>query len=463
MSFRTTIILAIIAAALGGFAYYDSKRSEEKKQAEEKEKVLLELKKDEVAEIQLDRPSEEVRIKRFGKDGWQITTPLQTRADEASVGRIITAVEKVQYKDIVDEQGKNLAEYQLDKPESKITVTTKQGKKHTLLVGARNTVLNVNYLKVNNDPRVYSVEPEIADAASLSLLDLRDKKLTDFSGDKVESVRVNKADLNLLFQKEAGAWKMKEPVDSPASDSEVSSLLSSLEFLRASSFIDQIGPASTDAEKDRLEKIGLANPSASVEITLEKGLKQKIDFGNKIGDQIYVNVTGSSSLAMVQDSFSTFFDKKLDDWREKKLIIFNRFDVEDIRIKHQGVEYSMRKIGQDSWNMNSPFKGPVKDEKVQSLLEKLETAEIEKYGEQKSLDTQPDLEVFLVAKDWQNVQTRRHLAFGKVTGEQQPVKNDAYNTVVFVKGSTAKQIGDEIVALKVEAPQSKPADTTKKK
>ena len=70
-------------------------------------------------------------------------------------------------------------------------------------------------------------------------------------------MRVNKADLGMLFHKEGGAWKMKEPVESPASDSEVSSLLSSLEFLRASSFIDQTGPATTDAEKDRLEKIGL--------------------------------------------------------------------------------------------------------------------------------------------------------------------------------------------------------------
>jgi hypothetical protein len=423
----------------------------------------VELKKEDVAEIQLDRSSDSVLIKSAGKDGWQIASPLQTRADEANVQRIISALEKVQYKDIVDEKGTNSAEYHLDKPDSKITVTLKQGKKHTVLVGARNAVMNINYIKVNNDPRIYSADPEIADAASLSLLDLRDKKLTDFSSDKVESVRVIKPDLGLLFRKEAGAWKMKEPVDSPASDSEVSSLLSALEFLRALSFIDQIGPATTATEKDRLEKIGLAKPAASVEITLEKGLKQKIDFGNKIGEQIYVSIVGSPSLALVQDSFTTFFDKKLDDWREKKLIVFNRFDVEDVRIKHQGVEYSIRKTGQDNWNMNSPFKGPVKDEKVQGLLEKLETAEIEKYGDQKSLDSPAELEIFLVSKDWQNVQTRRHLQFGKVTGEQQSVKNDAYNTVVFVNGSTAKQIADELVQIKVEAPQTKPTDTSKKK
>ncbi len=464
MSFRTTLILALIAAALGGFAYYDSKRSEEKKEKEEKQKVLLELKKEDLSEIQIDRTSDTVRLKSSGKDRWDIAAPIQTHADDASVGRIVSAIEKIQYKDIVDEQGKNLKEYQLDNPETKFTITTKQGKKHTISIGARNRVLNVNYLRINNDPRVYSIEGEIADASSLSLLELRDKKLTEFSSDKVESVRVNTATQGMLFHKEAGAWKMKEPLESPASDSEVSSLLSSLEFLRAAHFIDPSGPDATATEEERLEKIGLAKPSASVEITLEKGLKQKIDFGNKVGEQIYVNVIGNPSLAMVQDSFTTFFDKKLDDWREKKLIVFNRFDVEDIRIKHKGVEYAVRKSGQDQWNMSSPSKGPVPDEKVQSLLEKLEVAEIEKYGEQKSLDAAPpELEMFLVSKDWQNAQTKRHLAFGKITGEQQEVKNDAYNTVVFVKGHTSKQIAEALADLKVQSPQTKPTDATKKK
>ncbi|HSE40219.1 MAG TPA: DUF4340 domain-containing protein, partial [Acidobacteriota bacterium] len=111
MSFRTTIILAIIAAALGGYAYYDSKRSEEKKTQEEKQKVLLEVKKDDIAEIEIVRPSDTVRIKPSGKDIWQIVSPIQTRADEASVGRITSALEKLQYKDVVDEQGKNLKEF----------------------------------------------------------------------------------------------------------------------------------------------------------------------------------------------------------------------------------------------------------------------------------------------------------------------------------------------------------------
>ncbi|HEY7161856.1 MAG TPA: DUF4340 domain-containing protein, partial [Acidobacteriota bacterium] len=259
---------------------------------------------------------------------------------------------------------------------------------------------------------------------------------------------------NVLFQKESGAWKMKEPINSPASDSEVGSLLSSLEFLRATQFMDE--PEYTQTES--LNKIGFDKPSGSVEITLEKGLKQKIDFGNKVGEQIYVHVEGNPSLAMVSDSFSTFFSKKVDDWREKKLVVFNRFDVENVRIKQKNVQYDFSKGKEDSWTMNSPEKGPVDADKVQAVLEKLELAEIDKFGDQKSLAAEPVLQVDLSSKDYQGVQSRRSLAFGPKEGDQQPVKNDSYNTVVFVKASTSKEIQDALAGIKPKAAaQTKPA------
>lgn len=450
MSFRTTIVLAIIVLMLAGVAYWDTQRSEKKKVQEEKQKTLLELKKEEITQIQITRAKDSVQLVASGKDRWEITSPIKTRADEASVGRITSTFEKLQYKDIVDEQGKNLKEYQLDKPETTFNIALKQGKKYSVQVGARNPVLNINYVRVQNDPRVYSVEGEIGNVGTISLLDLRDKKLTDFNSEKAESVRVTTPQANVLFQKESGSWKMKEPINSPASDSEVSSLLSSLEFLRATQFMD--APEYTQTAS--LDKIGFDKPSGSVDITLEKGLKQKIDFGNKVGEQIYVRVEGNPSLAMVSDSFSTFFNKKVNDWREKKLVVFNRFDVENVRIKQKNVQYDFTKGKEDSWTMNSPKKGPVDSEKVQGVLEKLELAEIEKFGEEKSFTGDPVLEIDLSSKDWQGAQAVRHLAFGPVSGEQVPVKNDAYNTIVFVKGSTSKEIQDALAGIKPKTSQA---------
>lgn len=455
MSFRTTIVLAILAAALGAYVYfYEIKGGEKRKEQEEKAKTLLEIKKEDVAEIRLERNGEAVIIVPAGKDQWQITGPIQSKADEASVGRILNSVEKLQYKEIVDEKPSNLGEYELAKPKTTVQIKVKKGTTHTIKVGARNPVVNVHYVQMNNDPRVYAIEGDLADAGNLTLVDLRDKKMTDFNSEKVQTVRLTTPKLDLEFSKDGGVWKIKTPVESPASDSEVSSLLSSLEFLRAASFVDK--------PTENPESYGLQKPSATIQLTLDKGLMQKVQFGNKQADQIYCRVEGNPSLALVQDSFSPFFEKDLDGWREKKLVVFNRFDVEEMRIKSAGKEYVFKKGEEEKWRIEGPEKGEVDAEKVQALMEKLEMADILKYGEKASLESAPVLEISMTAKDWQNVITKRNLRFGPVAGEQQPVQNDSYNTIVFVNGATSKQITDDLAGLKPIPPQTQPAANNKK-
>jgi len=56
------------------------------------------------------------------------------------------------------------------------------------MIGAKNPVNDVYYARLNKEPRIYTVEYTVGDVASPTLLDLRDKKLTDFSSEKAETV-----------------------------------------------------------------------------------------------------------------------------------------------------------------------------------------------------------------------------------------------------------------------------------
>jgi hypothetical protein len=454
MNFRVTLIAAIVLVALLAVAYFgEYKGGEKKREKEEKQKVLLEVKKDDVAEIRLDRPDQKIRLVPVGNDAWKITAPIQSRADQGAVDRILTAFEKLKYREIIEEKPKKLDAYDLDKPVVTVQFVSKKGNAdQKIFIGGTNPVDNVHYVRVNRDPRIYAVEGDAAGSATASLMELRDKKLTDFSSDKVERIELNTADLGLQFNKESGVWKIKKPVDSPANDSEISSLLSSLESLRAEQFVDQ---PSTDPKQ-----YGFDKPAAVVNLHLEKGLEQKIVFGKKEGNSIYCRLEGTGTTATLSDSFSPIFGKKLEDWREKKLVTFNRFDAEDVRIKSGSQEYFFRKGKEDKWNEERPAKGEIDAEKFQDLLEKLESAEIEKYGDQQNLDS-PNLEIFINLKDWQNKTTKKHLVFGKVEGNQQQVRNDDYNTIVWTKGSLQQDLTKLLSEIKPKAPS--PAATSKKK
>ena len=85
MSFRTTLILAVILIGLGLYAYFgEYKGSENKEKKEEQAKTLLEVKKEDVAELGIEGTGKPVRIVSISADSWQITQPLQARAGRTS-------------------------------------------------------------------------------------------------------------------------------------------------------------------------------------------------------------------------------------------------------------------------------------------------------------------------------------------------------------------------------------------
>ncbi len=445
MSYKTTLIIAILLVLLGVYAYYfEYKGGQKKEEEKEKAKTLFEVKKEDVVEIRITGilPGP-VKMVPAGKENWRLDTPLQARADQSTVDRILNSFEKLKYKEIIDEQPRDLRPYELDKPPMTIQLTLKGNIQREVSIGAKNPVDNVYYIKVNHDARVYLAEGTIGDLSTTTLLDLRDKKLTDFTTDKVESINLSTTALAMQFQKQNETWKMQQPVQSPASNSEVTSLLSSLESLRATRFIDQPG--------ENLEPYGLKAPVATVELSLEKGLRQKIEFG-KAGDEMYARLEGSQGIAAIDNTLSSTFEKKLEDWREKKVLVFNRFDAEEILIKAGGKDYSFKKGQSDKWNQNSPQKAEIEYEQIQGILEKLESAEITNYGDQPALDGPPLAEVFITLKDWQDKTSKKHLSFGAVKDKAQQVKNDDYGSIVFAQPSVMADLLKAVTELMPKPP-----------
>lgn len=455
MSFRNTIIAGVILLALGLYTYfYEIKGGEKREEEKSKEKLLFQIKKEDVAEIRIEGLEQPVKIVPEKEDSWTLLEPVKARADESGVSRILSAVSDFKYRDLIEEKPKDLGQYGLDKPKLTLHVALKNNKgEKTVILGAKNPVDNVYYTRVNNDPRVYTVESSATDLATLTLFDLRDKKLTEFDSEKVNRVSMHQGTEELDFQKDAGVWRMKKPMESPAAESEVTSLLSSLDSLRATKFVDQ---------PSDLDEYGLKSPSSEIDVIQEKGLQQKVLFGKKEGDQIYCLVEGGSAVALVSDSFSPFFTKSIEDWREKKLLVFNRFDADEVKIHSQGKDYSFKKTGkEEKWTLASPVKKEIDSEKMQDLLEKFETAEISRYGDKATLEGAPVLELFATMKDWQDKVTRKHLAFGAVKDNMQEVKNDDYNTTVLTGAALQGEIEHALADMTAPPPQTQTAATKK--
>jgi hypothetical protein len=139
------------------------------------------------------------------------------------------------------------------------------------------------------------------------------------------------------------------------------------------------------------------------------------------------------------------------------MLVFNRFDAEELRVKIDGKEYSFKKGESDKWLQLSPAKGEVEYDQIQSVLEKIESAEIVKYGDQPNLPGAAVAELFITQKDWQDKLTKKHLAIGSATADTAPVKNDDYGTIVFTQASLLQDLRKAVTNLKAKppSPQSK--------
>ena len=93
MSFKSTIVVAILLVLLGGYAYwFEYKGGQKREEEKEKEKTLFEVKKEEVTQIQIDGiEAGPVVLVPENKESWKLTKPLQTKADQGTVDRIINS------------------------------------------------------------------------------------------------------------------------------------------------------------------------------------------------------------------------------------------------------------------------------------------------------------------------------------------------------------------------------------
>lgn len=451
MSFKTTIIIALILAALGGYAYYDYKSGQKKDEAKENEKTLFEAKKEDITEIRIEGLEQPVKLVP-DRETWKIVEPVQSRADDSTVSRVLGVFASFKYRDIVEEQPKDLSAFGLDKPKLTFHLVLKGKGEKTVMVGSKNPVDASYYMKIGNDPRVYAVENGAQDLITTSFFDLRDKKITDFDSEKVESFSVHKAPEDLEFKKVSDMWRMMKPINFPAAESDITTLLSSLAELRVSKFIDQPGD---------LDQYGLKSPSMSIDIVQEKGLQQKILFGNKEAESVYCLIEGSNVVALVTDSISSMVNKKPEEWREKKLAVFNRFDAEEVKFHALGKDWIFTKGKEENWNEQSPVKAEIESEKFQDVLEKLETAEISSYGTQTALSSPASLEFTASFKDWQDKASKKHLVFGAVKDNLQEVKNDDYDAVVYVNGALSGEIEKALSDLN-PSPATQTSPQTKK-
>jgi ABC-type uncharacterized transport system involved in gliding motility auxiliary subunit len=231
------------------------------------------------------------------------------------------------------------------------------------------------------------------------------KRVLPFREAGITSVEIRRGESPAIRIDREGAdrYRIVEPVETRSDSGAVDSLLFALAGMTSERVVEE--------NAARLGEYGLDTPSASVVVkgttgssadekkdgTPEEKGKEKqtgtsevtLLFGKKhpIEPLVYAMKKASPAVFLVRSSVLDALDKSLFDFRDKKVLAFDRQKVDGILLEGRALpaEIVIGKAG-DRWALESPVKFPADTDKINSLLDSLEWMRAKSFEEERAGD-----------------------------------------------------------------------------
>jgi len=355
---RSFLVLLVIAVALGGYLYYDSKHepTDEKKQ----EKVYPGVVSDKIERVTVKSAAgDQTTVEKQG-NAWQVTQPAPAAADEAELSGITSNLASLDVQRVIDEQATDLKEYGLDP--ARIEVTFKfAGKEQKLLLGRKTPTGADLYAKTSDKPRVFLVSSFIETTFNKSGFELRDKTILKIDREKVDRVEIETPDRTVKVVKQGADWRIAAPVDARADFGAVEGIIGRLNTAPMKSI-------AADNAAD-LKEYGLDKPAATVRVA--SGSSQAgLAIGKSAGDGVvYAKDLSRPMVFTVESALLDELKKPADDFRVKDLFDSRSFNTTRVEIVRGGQTMTFEKEkDKAAWKQIAPAAKAADAAKVEALL-----------------------------------------------------------------------------------------------
>lgn len=343
---RSTLVLLILAAGLGAYAYFVERPARE--EAAQK-KRLLDFDRNAVKEITLTYPDHEIRLVKGANDQWQIAAPLAVAADQTAVTNLLNAIADAELTRTIEDPGEDAAQYGFDTPTVTIRVTVAEGPSPPLLTVGKQTPIGFKaYARKENDPKVYLTTGAFHSGVKKETKDLRDKTVIGFSEADVRTISLVKPDVPAIqLSRTDGAWTITEPGQWPADAGEVGGLLSALQALRAQDFIDQPEEGTT---------YGLDAPRLRVTLSLKDAEAPKgvLLGGDAPGTPktIYARAADNGTIYKLPSWTLANLDKDVAKLRDRQVLAFDADAARQVTVTPRGgPAVTLRRADDGTWSV----------------------------------------------------------------------------------------------------------------
>lgn len=335
------LFAAAVLAALGGVLYWSNhhKPADTVQAAVDTPPKILSLNDSDVNRVELKKKDGADLVVQKQDGTWQITSPDKLRADDSAVSGMISSLSSLSSDRLVENNADNVSQFGLTSPALEVDVSAKDNT-HKLLIGDDTPTGSGSYAKLENDPRVFTIASYTKSNIDKSVNDLRDKRLLTAEPDKVSRVNLNANGQQLEFGRNKDQWQILKPKPLRADSFAVDELVRKLS--------DAKMDLTSDDQKKAASAFASGKPVATATLTTDSGDQQLQVRKNK--DDYYAKSSLVAGVYKVSTDVGEGLNKKLDDFRNKKLFDFGYTDPDKIAIRKDSKPYFLTKGGEDWWS-----------------------------------------------------------------------------------------------------------------
>ena len=340
-----------VLAVLGGALYWSNRRqkADAAKPATDTTPKILSIPDDQITQVTLKKTGGDTTVLDKSAGGkWQITEPKPMRADQDAVKSLVTAVGSLNGDTTVTDKATDLSAYGLSTPILDVTVTKKDGKSQDILLGDDTPTGGGTYAKLAGNPHIYTIASYVKSNIDKSSNDLRDKRLLTFDQDKVTRVDLQPAGGPAIeFGKDnQNDWQILKPKPLRADGSQVDELIRKLKDAKMDAAISdedakKAAAAFASGTKVAVATVSDANGTEELEVRKDKD------------KNYYAKSSAVPGIYKVTADVGDGLDKKLDDFRNKKLFDFGWTDPQKVEIGKTAFEKSGEKWMSGSKQMDA--------------------------------------------------------------------------------------------------------------
>ncbi len=361
MNFRTTLIIIVLLAGIGG-AYFLFFQESADETPNEKQRIhqVYGIAKENVQQAEIsfaDAAYQDLKVVKGTTGNWQLENPFHADADGEKVNQMLDDILNKRVKQHLEITG--LTQYGLDTPSITLTLwTAGTSPAATFLIGKKAINFSV-YVKEKSEAHIFLIESSALDDLTKSPTDLRSRSVIKFSTETVSNIQIQHRDKGLTSQpstvnceKRGDTWLVTHPIEAKADAEEIETLLSELRALQVSTFeVDTVEPN----VPVRLENSGLDTPRLQIEL-IDGDKTYALHIGSAVPseggtqERVYVKSVHQDAIYTVSDDIYKLLNKSAFDLRDKRVIDFQRTDTVRFAISTRRQQDEEKTVGTKNYD-----------------------------------------------------------------------------------------------------------------